>query len=66
MGNKAVSGEKAYNIKLDPAHRLGEGSFATVYKIKRHADKEECAVKIFKISLTVMNSKEEMGYEREL
>ena len=39
MGNNLASGEKAYKIKLDEANKLGEGSFATVYKIKRSKDK---------------------------
>jgi len=34
MGNAAAqSGEYAYKIKLDDANKLGEGSFAEVYKI---------------------------------
>jgi hypothetical protein len=39
MGNDLARGEKAYKIKLDEANKLGEGSFATVYKIKRSKDK---------------------------
>ena len=66
MGNNLITGEKAYKIKLDEVNKLGEGSFATVYKIKRLKDKQLCAAKIFKISLSNMSSKEEMGYEREL
>jgi hypothetical protein len=39
MGNAAPgSGEKAYKIKLDEENKLGEGSFAAVYKIKRRRD----------------------------
>ena len=66
MGNVPTSGEEAYQITLNEANKLGEGSFATVYKIKRLHDNLLCAGKIFKISLSNMNSKEEMGYEREL
>ena len=67
MGNAAPeSGEEAYNIKLDEKNKLGEGSFAAVYKIERRRDNKLCAAKIFKISLSNMSSKEEMGYEREL
>ena len=40
MGNAASeSGEKAYKIKMDEVNKLGEGSFAEVYKIKRRRDK---------------------------
>jgi serine/threonine protein kinase len=67
MGNAvSESGEKAYKIKLDEANKLGEGSFASVYKIKRKKDNLLCAAKLFKISLSNMSSKEEIGYEREL
>jgi hypothetical protein len=39
MGNSASeSGEKAYKIKVDDAKKIGEGSFASVYKIKRRRD----------------------------
>ena len=67
MGNAASKiGEKAYKIKLDDANKLGEGSFAAVYKSKRQHDSKLCAAKIFKIPLTHMSTKQEMGYEREL
>jgi serine/threonine protein kinase len=66
MGNVPTSGEEAYKFTLDEANKLGEGSFATVYKVKRLHDNQLCAAKIFKIPLSNMNSKEEMGYEREL
>ena len=62
----SLTGEQAYEISLDNSNRLGEGSFATVYKMKRKSDSQMCAGKIFKISLRSMNSKEEKGYEREL
>jgi hypothetical protein len=40
MGNTASeSGKSAYNIKIDETNKLGEGSFAAVYKIKRKKDK---------------------------
>ena len=53
-------------MSLDKANKLGEGSFASVYKIERKSDGQLCAAKIFKLSLSSMNSKEEKGYEREL
>ena len=61
-----TSGEEAYEITLNEANKLGEGSFAIVYKMKRLHDNLLCAGKIFKTSLSNMNSLEEMGYEREL
>ena len=57
MGN-AQSGEAAYKIKQDEANKLGEGSFATVYKVKRLKDNLMCAAKIFKIRLDFMDSKD--------
>jgi serine/threonine protein kinase len=62
MGNVPTTGEQAYKITLNEAKKLGEGSFATVYKVKRLHDNLLCAAKIFKISLGNMNFKEEMGY----
>ncbi len=38
MGNAASEGEKAYKIKVGDENKLGEGSFASVYKIKRRRD----------------------------
>ena len=39
MGNALPGrGEKSYKIMLDEANKLGEGSFAEVYKIKRWRD----------------------------
>jgi hypothetical protein len=39
MGNSTPeSGEKAYEILQDKANKLGEGSFAEVYKVKRRID----------------------------
>ena len=40
MGNTPPeSGERAYNIQLDETNKLGEGSFAVVYKAKRLVEK---------------------------
>ena len=61
-----MTGEQAYNITLDKSNKLGEGSFAAVYKMQRISDGQMCAGKIFKISINSMNPKEEIGYEREL
>ena len=68
MGNAKsnLNGERAYKIKLIEENKLGEGSFAMVYKIKRKLDGQFCAAKFFKVPLSLMNSKDETGYEREL
>jgi len=68
MGNSKSNtiGERAYKIKLTEENKLGEGSFAMVYKIKRKIDDHLCAAKFFKVPLSLMNSKDETGYEREL
>ena len=52
-------------MKLTEENMLGEGSFAQVYKIQRKIDGLECAAKIFKVPMALMNSNEETGYERE-
>ena len=46
MGNVATCGEEAYNITLSKENRLGKGSFASVYKIRRKIDKQILAAKI--------------------
>ena len=58
MGNKATKGEEAYRIKLDKEHKIGEGSFANVYRIRMRANDQKCAAKIFKCGMESMNSKE--------
>ena len=37
-GQLSLTGEKAYNITLDDANKLGEGSFSAVYKMQRKSD----------------------------
>ncbi len=66
MGNNAMAGEKAYSIKLKPKHKLGEGSFAEVYKIKSKDEKNVYAGKFFKISFDAMSDHQRMNYESEL
>jgi serine/threonine protein kinase len=53
-------------MKLTDKNKLGEGAFGAVYKIMTNDNKTACAVKIFKIPLSMMNSLEKLGYEREL
>jgi len=68
MGNlfSDSKGEDSYEMKLGDDNLLGEGSYAHVYRIKRKKDGFDCAAKIFKIPITLMDSKEESGVEREL
>lgn len=58
MGNKATKGEEAYRIKLDKEHKIGEGSFANVYRIRMRASNQKCAAKIFKCGIESINSKD--------
>jgi len=66
MGNNAISGEKAYYMKLTEDNKLGEGSYGAVYKILTTNKKTACAAKIFKIPLKMMGDLEKLGYDREL
>jgi serine/threonine protein kinase len=59
MGNDA-----SYEIR--PENRIGSGSFATVYKVKRPGTLELCAAKVYTVPLSMMLAKEQQGYEREL
>ena len=45
-------------MKLTDKNKLGEGAFGAVYKIMTNDNKTACAVKIFKIPLSLMNSLE--------
>ena len=58
MGNSGLIGEKAYKIDLSEKNKLGEGSFAEIYKIKRRSDNKECAAKIFKLPFKSMGSRD--------
>ena len=50
MGNNVAGGEKYYKIKRTDENKIGEGSFAEVYKVTKRGDKKEVfAAKIFKI-----------------
>ncbi len=55
MGNKATAGEDAYSIKKTEANRLGEGSYAEVFKIKSKDKKNLYAAKFFKLTLKEMD-----------
>ena len=59
MENIATCGEEAYDITLSDANKLGDGSFANVYKIWRKHDRQICAAKIFKKSIKNMLESEE-------
>ncbi len=66
MGNKASEGELRYSIKKTEANRLGEGSYAEVFKIKSKDNKNLYAAKFFKLSLKDMDDLQKKGYESEL
>ncbi len=53
-------------MKLTEKYKLGEGAYGSVYKIMTNNEKKACAVKIFKTPLKLMDSLEQLGYDREL
>jgi serine/threonine protein kinase len=53
-------------MKLTEKEKLGEGAYGAVYKIMTKDEKTACAVKIFKVPFKMMNSLEQLGYDREL
>ena len=53
-------------MKISEKNKLGEGTFATVYKIMTKDQQTACAAKIFKIPLKNMNNLDKLGYDREL
>jgi serine/threonine protein kinase len=53
-------------MKLTEQNKLGEGTYGTVYKIMTKVNQTPCAAKIFKIPLKMMDSLEQLVYEREL
>ena len=64
MGNAetSTSREEAYSIKLTNENKLGEGSYATVYKIMSKEDQKARAAKIFKVPFDSMIQLDKMGY----
>jgi serine/threonine protein kinase len=67
MGNSATKGPDAYHMKLTKENKLGEGTYGAVYKIKTKSKPSiPCAAKIFKIPLKMMDSLDQLGYDREL
>ena len=66
MGNTATSGPEAYEMNLTEKNKLGEGAYGAVYKIMTKDEKTACAAKIFKVPFKIMNSLEQLGYDREL
>jgi serine/threonine protein kinase len=59
MGNNA-----SYDIK--PENKIGKGSFAVVYKVKKPGSLEICAAKVYNVPISMMLAREQQGYEREL
>ena len=47
MGPAQTRGEGAYRIKMTEENRIGRGSVAVVYKIKRKDNNQVFAAKIF-------------------
>ncbi len=66
MGNSPTSGEMAYDIVFNKDHRLGEGSFGVVFKIRAKASGQFYAGKFFKSQLGTMGRKDQLGIKREL
>ncbi len=66
MGNTAMSGEEAYAINKSQENRLGEGSYAEVYKITHREEKKIYAGKFLKFSPDKMDQLQNKGYEEEL
>jgi serine/threonine protein kinase len=52
-------------MTLTDSNKLGEGAYGIVYKILAKESKTAYAVKIFKVPFKMMNSLEQLGYERE-
>ena len=65
MGNTA-SGPGAYTLNFTPENRIGEGTYADVYKVQKKDTKEWCAAKLHKIPLSFFDSLQKLGYDREL
>jgi serine/threonine protein kinase len=59
MGNNA-----SYDIKTE--NKIGKGSFAVVYKVKKPGSLELCAAKVYNVPISMMLAREQQGYEREL
>jgi serine/threonine protein kinase len=59
MGNNS-----SYDIK--PENKIGKGSFAVVYKVKKPGSQEICAAKVYNVPIQMMIAREQQGYEREL
>ena len=55
MGTTAISGQKAYDIKISQDKLLGEGSFGNVYQIKRKETGKVYAAKFFKVPPEMMS-----------
>ena len=66
MGNSATTGPDAYSMKLTEQNKLGEGTYGAVYKVMTKVNPRPCAAKIFKMPLKMMDSLDQLGYDREL
>jgi hypothetical protein len=71
MGNNTASasqGEKAYIIKLEKANRIGGGTYADVYRIRKKDKNSNImyAAKFLKVPMEYMDNLEKKGYDVEL
>ncbi len=66
MGNRATSGELAYNINLTKENFIGEGTYGDVYKIYSKDQQKVYAAKFLKMKFEHMLSEDKLAYEREL
>ncbi len=53
-------------MKVTDKNKIGEGAYGVVYKIITNDEKIACAAKIYKVPFKMMNSLEQLGYDREL
>ncbi len=61
MGNYPTSGQDAYYIKQSEDQKLGEGSFAKVYKVKMKNTRVIYAGKFFKLKYEDMDPDQKIG-----
>jgi hypothetical protein len=61
MGNYPTSGQNAYYIKQSEDKKLGEGSFAKVYKLTMKKTKVIYAGKFFKLEYGDMDTDQKLG-----
>ena len=58
MGAAQTRGEGAYKMEISEKNKIGEGSFAEVYKIKRKDNNQVFAAKKFNVPISMLTSPE--------